>query len=380
MDETSASFIVVEPDASPAEVLLEAAIRAADMSSVQELLPGLAASPLLGFGVLQAACCGHRDILELLLEHATRSAASAALLAGPPADALGRSPLHFAAANGDYGAAQLLLARRANVDAVTKERATPLHYAAASGHRGVAELLLDAGAEVDSRSEDGATPLLAAAEAGHAHVVEALLRRKADPSAADSEGTTPLLAALAGGHRRCAEQLLAAGAAARGRVGGRGAVHWAAHHGLAGVLRALLEAAGPEDVNAEDGAGETPLLSAARRGHRECVELLLAAGASTDKANRGGLTPLMAAALFCHDTAAAALLARGAGVAARDITHRRTPLHWAALADAAEVAARLLDHGADYAAVDVRGATAMDLAVEHDCTLVVQVFISRGRS
>lgn len=38
--------------------LLEAAIRAADMASVQELLPGLAASPLLGFGVLQAACCG----------------------------------------------------------------------------------------------------------------------------------------------------------------------------------------------------------------------------------------------------------------------------------------------------------------------------------
>lgn len=60
-------------------------------------------------------------------------------------------------------------------------------------------------------------------------------------------------------------------------------------------------------------------------------------------------------------------------MAARDATHRRTPLHWAALADAADVAARLLDHGADFAAVDVSGATAMDLAVEHDCTLVVQV-------
>ncbi len=38
--------------------LLEAAIRAADMDSVQELLPRLATSPLLGYGVLQAACCG----------------------------------------------------------------------------------------------------------------------------------------------------------------------------------------------------------------------------------------------------------------------------------------------------------------------------------
>lgn len=148
---------------------------------------------------------------------------------------------------------------------------------------------------------------------------------------------------------------------------------------------------------------ETPLLAAARRGNQECVELLLAAGAAADSANRGGLTPLMAASLFCHETVAAALLARcggkkrqrgrrawgvsggvlyfwqvdgraaageapaahphapsllaacrGAGVSARDLTHRRTPLHWAAVADAAGVARRLLDSGADVAAVDVQ--------------------------
>lgn len=49
------------------------------------------------------------------------------------------------------------------LQAATTEDATPLHYAAASGHRGVAELLLDAGAEADRRSRDGATPLLTAA-------------------------------------------------------------------------------------------------------------------------------------------------------------------------------------------------------------------------
>lgn len=64
-------------------------------------------------------------------------------------------------------------------------------------------------------------------------------------------------------------------------------------------------------------------------------------------------------------------------MAARDATHKRTPLHWAALADAAAIAGTLLDHGADYAAVDVGGATAMDLAVEHESVLVVQLFTSR---
>lgn len=89
-------------------------------------------------------------------------------------------------------------------------------------------------------------------------MVEALLRRGASPNTADSEGTTPLLAALAGGHRRCAEALLKAGAqAAPGRgAGGRTALHWAAHHGMARVLSKLLEAPGAaEDVNGEDESG-----------------------------------------------------------------------------------------------------------------------------
>lgn len=74
------------------------------------------AAALVHTGKLPPHACRHRDILEVLLDHAVRGAASTALLADPQADALGRSPLHFAAANGDYGAAQLLLARGANVD------------------------------------------------------------------------------------------------------------------------------------------------------------------------------------------------------------------------------------------------------------------------
>jgi ankyrin repeat protein len=56
--------------------------------------------------------------------------------------------------------------------------------------------------------------------------------------------------------------------------------------------------------------------------------------------------------------------------------HRRTPLHWAALADAGAVARMLLERGADGRAVDAGGATAMDLAVENDCAQVLRVFVS----
>lgn len=81
------------------------------------------------------------------------------------------------------------------------------------------------------------------------------MRKGADVNAADAAGITPLLAALAGGHRRTAEALLEAGASTGGRVGGRTALHWAAHHGMTGVLRRLLAGAGAADIDAEDSAG-----------------------------------------------------------------------------------------------------------------------------
>lgn len=60
------------------------------------LLPPL---PPLGFGLLQAACCGSRDILELLLDAAPPGELPGLLAA--PSDARGRSALHFAAAAGE---------------------------------------------------------------------------------------------------------------------------------------------------------------------------------------------------------------------------------------------------------------------------------------
>ena len=91
--------------------LLTDAVRRGDAERVAELLllppPP---PPALGFSLLEAACCGHRDILEMLLDAAGVTEPT------PPPDARGRSPLHFAAASGDFSAAQLLLARGADVE------------------------------------------------------------------------------------------------------------------------------------------------------------------------------------------------------------------------------------------------------------------------
>ena len=60
---------------------------------------------------------------------------------------------------------------------------SPLHYAAREGHYEVACVLLEDGAVVDSRNNVGLTPLHYACREGHCAVAELLLEKGADPAA-----------------------------------------------------------------------------------------------------------------------------------------------------------------------------------------------------
>jgi len=93
--------------------------------------------------------------------------------------AKGWSPLHAAAYQGHREAAELLIARGADLEAFTEgpqAGSTPLHAAAFKGHRELVELLIERGARVNAVTRDGKTPLDYAEVMGHEEVVE-LLRR-----------------------------------------------------------------------------------------------------------------------------------------------------------------------------------------------------------
>jgi len=85
-------------------------------------------------------------------------------LAVTDVDALGRSPLHYAALESDLPAAEALLVAGNDPTVADADGFTPLHFAAQEGAVDVARLLLEHGADVDPHSKLGNTPLFVAVD------------------------------------------------------------------------------------------------------------------------------------------------------------------------------------------------------------------------
>jgi TonB family protein len=83
------------------------------------------------------------------------------------------TPLHLAAQNGNKDVAELLLAKKAEINVKAYDGWTPLHLAARYGHKDVIELLLAKGAEVEAKDDRGKTPL----DMARQDVVELLRQR-----------------------------------------------------------------------------------------------------------------------------------------------------------------------------------------------------------
>ncbi|MGE5246689.1 MAG: ankyrin repeat domain-containing protein [Betaproteobacteria bacterium] len=127
---------------------------------------------------------------------------------------------------------------------------------------------------------------------------------------------------------------------------GMTALHWAARHGDATLVRTLLEAGASVGSTTRLGA-YTPLHLAAEAGSAPVVDLLVRHGADVNAATITGATPLMLAAAAGDAGATTTLMAAGAEVNARETARGQTPLMFAAAADRGPVVKLLLAHGAD---------------------------------
>ncbi len=121
--------------------------------------------------------------------------------------------IHMAAAKGDSIALQAFLRRGVKVNTPGPlHKSTPLHWAAGAGKINTMEVLISLGANVDALSNSNATPLHQAALRNRLEAVKLLIRSNADLNNQNKSGHTPLDYATANGWTDLAAFLQSAGA------------------------------------------------------------------------------------------------------------------------------------------------------------------------
>ena len=145
--------------------------------------PGTAAAKMGSPEVMKAVSSGNLGQLQLLESKGYS-------LTAPDADQ--NTPLHMAAYKNQKEIVDYLLSRPGILkDPQDKRGSTPLMLAAAAGNIGCVESLLASGCDLKLKSPDGSTALHRAAAQGQLAVVDKLLEAGADPKATDARGNTP---------------------------------------------------------------------------------------------------------------------------------------------------------------------------------------------
>ena len=163
--------------------------------------------------------------------------------------------LYEAAASGDVGDVERLLAAGANVNAAIDGDGSPLIGAAREGHVDAVRLLLDRGADPNMPVPGDGSALIMAAREGHLDVVALLLERGADVNLMVTDDENALIQASGGGHLDVVKLLVSRGADVNARI--------------------FVDAA----FDRPNGEWRSPLSMARKGGHAAVVAYLQSAGA-----------------------------------------------------------------------------------------------------
>ncbi|XP_071325600.1 inversin isoform X5 [Trachinotus anak] len=243
----------------------------------------------------------------------------------------GRTPLHFAVADGNEAVVEVLTSYEGcNVTAYDNLFRTPLHWAALLGHAKIVHLLLERNTSGTIPSDSqGATPLHYGAQSNNAETVGVFLSHPSVKDEPDLEGRTAFM--------------------------------WAAGKGSDDVIRTMLALTPHIDINMADKYGGTALHAASLSGHVSTVKLLLEKRAMVDSLDVMKHTPLFRACEMGHRDVILTLIKGSTQVDLVDVDGH-TALHWAALGGNAEVCQILMENGISPNVQDQAGRTPLQCA------------------
>ncbi|MHC1480891.1 ankyrin repeat domain-containing protein [Frateuria aurantia] len=238
---------------------------------------------------------------------------------------------------------------------------SPLQLAAMHGHPRLLEALLARGCDPNHRDQHGQTPLFAAVQQGPLALpmVRSLIRHGADPERIDGNGETPLGLALEAADIE--PWLNWSGWPLPGRPLRAADLPEAAARGAAAAVQRLLDLGFA--VDSRDDAGATALMHASGSGHVQVVSLLLAAGSDASLTARNGMTALATSIRGRRENTMRRLLEAGVAVD-QHLPEQTTALMLSAALGYPELSEALLQAGADLAATDAHGRSALHFAAQ----------------
>ncbi|XP_054637873.1 inversin isoform X2 [Dunckerocampus dactyliophorus] len=285
-------------------------------------------------------------------------------------DSEGKIPLHWAAHSQEASATQTVrcILEAAPTESLLNwqdyEGRTPLHFAVADGNEAVVEVLTSyEGCNVTAYDNLFRTPLHWAALLGHAKIVHLLLERNTSGTIpSDSQGATPLHYGAQSNNAETVGVFLSHPSVKdEPDLEGRTAFMWAAGKGSDDVIRTMLDLTPHIDINMADKYGGTALHAASLSGHVSTVKLLLEKGAMVDSLDVMKHTPLFRACEMGHRDVILTLIKGSARVDLVDVDGH-TALHWAALGGNAEVCQILMENGISPNVQDQAGRTPLQCA------------------
>ncbi|XP_035529073.1 inversin [Morone saxatilis] len=285
-------------------------------------------------------------------------------------DSEGKIPLHWAAHSQEPSATQTVrcILEAAPTESLLNwqdyEGRTPLHFAVADGNEAVVEVLTSyEGCNVTAYDNLFRTPLHWAALLGHAQIVHLLLERNTSGTIpSDSQGATPLHYGAQSNNAETVGVFLSHPSVKdEPDLEGRTAFMWAAGKGSNDVISTMLALTPHIDINMADKYGGTALHAASLSGHVSTVKLLLERGAMVDSLDVMKHAPLFRACEMGHRDVILTLIKGSARVDLVDVDGH-TALHWAALGGNAEVCQILMENGISPNVQDQAGRTPLQCA------------------
>jgi ankyrin repeat protein len=345
---------------------------------------------LLSAGVNPNAAPHGSSALTRAIEHGVDEIALAIIKAGADTNLLaGNYPLLIAVQKGNTKVAAALLDAGAKINAtgdVTFEEDDELEFSGKTFAEDIKTLMNRA---AQRQAVEAGSPLIVATHRGDEAMVKLLIERGADVSIADKQGVTALAWATRLKQPAIVELLKNSGAKAPEFLeGSMSTALWtAAKSGDATKVRDILSRGAKPDEFVEDREGKhLALVSAAREGHLEVVQVLIQGGANVNAVAQEGftgkITPLMAAARAGRVEAIKALLAAKADVGSKDVEFGggggETALHYAARGGHAEAIKTLVAGGAVVNAKASGGRSPLSIAAEEKKYDAVKALLDAG--